>query len=132
VPLIASATATFLFRQFFMTIPDELCEAARLDGASPMRFFRDILLPLSMPNIAALSIILFLYGWNQYLWPLLFTTEKDMATIVIGIKQLMPRADVEPAWHLAMNATLLAMLPPMLVVAALQRWFVKGLIEPGK
>jgi sn-glycerol 3-phosphate transport system permease protein len=132
LPLIASATATFLFRQFFMTIPDELCEAARLDGASPMRFFRDILLPLSMPNIAALSIILFLYGWNQYLWPLLFTTEKDMATIVIGIKQLMPRADVEPAWHLAMNATLLAMLPPMLVVAALQRWFVKGLIEPGK
>jgi sn-glycerol 3-phosphate transport system permease protein len=132
LPLIASATATFLFRQFFMTIPDELCEAARLDGATPMHFFRDILLPLSLPNIAALSIILFLYGWNQYLWPLLFTTEKDMATIVIGIKHLMPRADVEPAWHLAMNATLLAMLPPMVVVAALQRWFVKGLIEPGK
>lgn len=132
LPLIASASATFLFRQFFLTVPDEICEAARIDGASPMRFFRDILLPLSRSNMAALAIILFLYGWNQYLWPLLFTTDKDMQTVVVGIKHLIPRADQEPSWNLAMNAAILAMLPPILVVVALQRWFVKGLVEPGK
>jgi sn-glycerol 3-phosphate transport system permease protein len=132
LPLIASASATFLFRQFFLTVPDELCEAARLDGASPMRFFLDILLPLSKSNIAALAIILFLYGWNQYLWPLLFTTDPDMATAVIGLKKLVPRADSLPAWNVAMSAALLTMLPPVIVVAVLQRSFVKGLVDSSK
>jgi sn-glycerol 3-phosphate transport system permease protein len=132
LPLIASATATFLFRQFFLTVPEELCEAARIDGASPMRFFRSVLLPLSMSNMVALSIILFLYGWNQYLWPLLFTTDKDMATAVVGLKYLIPQSDSEPAWNIAMNAALLVMLPPALVVVALQRWLVKGLVDSGK
>jgi sn-glycerol 3-phosphate transport system permease protein len=132
LPLIASATATFLFRQFFLTIPDELCEAARIDGASPWRFFRSILLPLSVSNVTALAIILFLFGWNQYLWPLLFTTEKEMATAVIGLKHLIPKADSEPAWNIAMNAALLTMLPPVLVVLALQRWLVKGLVDSSK
>jgi sn-glycerol 3-phosphate transport system permease protein len=132
LPLVASATATFLFRQFFLTIPDELCEAARLDGASPLRFFWSILLPLSVPNMVALAIILFLYGWNQYLWPLLFTTEKSMATVVIGLKNLVPRSDSEPAWNIAMNAALLAMLPPVVVVTVLQRWLVKGLVDSSK
>lgn len=131
-PLMASATATFLFRQFFLTIPDELCDAARIDGASPMRFFWTILLPMSRPNLAALGIIFFLFGWNQYLWPLLFTTEPTMTTVVVGIKQLVPHGDSIPAWNLTMNAALLAMLPPVVVVLLLQRWFVKGLIESGK
>ncbi|MGE0718269.1 MAG: sn-glycerol-3-phosphate ABC transporter permease UgpE [Alphaproteobacteria bacterium] len=132
LPLIASATATFLFRQFFLTIPDELCEAARIDGASPWRFFRSILLPLSTSNMVALAIILFLYGWNQYLWPLLFTTDKNMATAVIGLKHLIPRSDMEPAWNVAMNAALITMLPPVLVVVVLQRWLVKGLVDSSK
>jgi sn-glycerol 3-phosphate transport system permease protein len=132
LPLIASATATFLFRQFFLTVPDELCEATRIDGASPMQFFWTILLPLSRANIAALAIILFLYGWNQYLWPLLFTTEQDMTTAVVGLKQLIPRSDSEPAWNIAMNAALLTMLPPVIVVTLLQRSFVKGLVDSGK
>jgi sn-glycerol 3-phosphate transport system permease protein len=132
LPLIASATATFLFRQFFLTVPEELCEAARIDGASPLRFFWSVLLPLSVSNMVALAIILFLYGWNQYLWPLLFTTEKDMATAVIGLKNLIPQSDSEPAWNIAMNAALLVMLPPALVVVALQRWLVKGLVDSGK
>jgi sn-glycerol 3-phosphate transport system permease protein len=132
LPLIASASATFLFRQFFLTVPDELCEAARIDGASPMHFFWTILLPLSRSNIAALAIILFLYGWNQYLWPLLFTTDKDMATAVIGLKHLIPRSDSQPAWNVAMSAALLTMLPPILVVVALQRSFVKGLVDSSK
>jgi sn-glycerol 3-phosphate transport system permease protein len=132
LPLIASATATFLFRQFFLTVPEELCEAARIDGCSPMRFFRSILLPLSVSNMVALGIILFLYGWNQYLWPLLFTTDKDMATAVIGLKNLIPQSDMEPAWNIAMNAALLVMLPPVVVVVALQRWLVRGLVDAGK
>jgi sn-glycerol 3-phosphate transport system permease protein len=132
LPLIASATATFLFRQFFLTVPEELCEAARIDGASPLHFFRHVLLPLSVSNMVALSIILFLYGWNQYLWPLLFTTDRDMATAVIGLKHLIPQSDAEPAWNVAMNAALLVMLPPALVVVALQRWLVKGLVDSGK
>jgi sn-glycerol 3-phosphate transport system permease protein len=132
LPLIASATATFLFRQFFLTVPDELCEAARLDGASPLRFFWSILLPLSVSNIVALAIILFLFGWNQYLWPLLFTTDKDMATAVIALKNLIPRADSEPAWNIAMSGALLTMLPPTLVILLLQRWFLKGLIDSSK
>jgi len=132
LPLIASATATFLFRQFFLTVPEELCEAARIDGCSPLRFFRSILLPLSVSNMVALGIILFLYGWNQYLWPLLFTTDKDMATAVIGLKNLIPQSDTEPAWNIAMNAALLVMLPPVVVVVALQRWLVRGLVDAGK
>lgn len=132
LPLIASATATFLFRQFFLTVPDELCEAARIDGANPWQFFRLILLPLSRSNIVALAIILFLMGWNQYLWPLLLTTEPAMANAVIGLKKLMPQADSLPTWHLLMNAALLTMLPPTLVILLLQRWFVKGLVDSGK
>jgi sn-glycerol 3-phosphate transport system permease protein len=132
LPLIASATATFLFRQFFLTVPEELAEAARIDGASPLRFFWSVLLPLSVANIVALGIILFLYGWNQYLRPLLFTTDKNMATAVIGLKDLIPQADTEPAWNIAMNAALLVMLPPVIVVIGLQRWLVKGLVDAGK
>lgn len=132
LPLTASATATFLFRQFFLTVPDELCEAARIDGASPWQFFRRILLPLSRSNIVALAIILFLMGWNQYLWPLLLTTEPAMANAVIGLKKLMPQSDSLPTWHLLMNAAFLTMLPPTIVILVLQRWFVKGLVDSGK
>ena len=132
LPLIASASATFLFRQFFLTVPDELLDAARLDGASPMQFFWSILLPLSRANIVALAIILFLYGWNQYLWPLLITTDKSMATAIIGVKHLVPRSDMEPAWNIAMSGALLAMLPPVVVIILLQRWFVRGLVDSGK
>jgi sn-glycerol 3-phosphate transport system permease protein len=132
VPLIASATATFLFRQFFLTVPDELAEAARIDGAGPLKFFRDILLPLSRTNIAALFVILFIYGWNQYLWPLLITTDESMYTIVMGIQRMVTAADAEPLWNYVMAVSMLAMLPPVVVVALMQRWFVKGLIEPEK
>jgi sn-glycerol 3-phosphate transport system permease protein len=132
LPVMASATATFLFRQFFLTIPEELCEAARIDGASAWQFFRLILLPLSRSNIAALSIILFLIGWNQYLWPLLMTTDPQMTTAVIGLKKLLPQTDSLPTWHVLMNAALLTMLPPTIVILVLQRWFVKGLIDSGK
>jgi len=132
VPLIASATATFMFRQVFLTIPDEMLEAARIDGAGPMRFFFDILLPLSRTNIAALFVILFIYGWNQYLWPLLVTTDKEMYTIVMGIKQMLEAAEESPEWHLIMMTTLLAMLPPVIVVVAMQKLFVKGLTETDK
>jgi sn-glycerol 3-phosphate transport system permease protein len=132
LPLIASATATFLFRQFFLTVPDELMEAARVDGAGPMKFFRDILLPLSRTNIAALFVILFIYGWVQYLWPLLVTTDSRYYTIVMGIKRLAATADAEPQWHLVMSAVMLAMLPPVLVVILMQRLFVKGLVETEK
>jgi sn-glycerol 3-phosphate transport system permease protein len=132
VPLIASATATFLFRQVFLTIPDELAEAARIDGAGPLRFFRDMLLPLSRTNIAALFVILFIYGWNQYLWPLLITTDSDYYTIVAGIKRMAQVADAQPQWNYVMAAVVLAMLPPVLVVIGMQRLFVKGLIEAEK
>ena len=132
IPLIASATATFLFRQFFLTVPDELTEAARIDGAGPLRFFASILLPLSRTNIAALVVILFIYGWNQYLWPLLITTDEGMYTIVMGIKRMVTVADQAAQWNLAMAAVVLAMLPPVAVVVLAQRWFVKGLIEPEK
>lgn len=132
LPLIASASATFLFRQFFLTIPEELCEAAKIDGAGPLKFFKDILLPLSATNMAALAIILFLYGWNQYLWPLLFTTDKDMATAILGLKQLVPVSDSEPAWNIAMSAALFVMLPPTAVILLMQRWFTKGLVDAGK
>ncbi|HEY5634063.1 MAG TPA: sn-glycerol-3-phosphate ABC transporter permease UgpE [Burkholderiaceae bacterium] len=132
VPLIASATATFLFRQFFMTIPDELAEAARVDGAGPMRFFRDVVLPLSKTSMAALFVIQFIYGWNQYLWPLLITSEESMYTTVIGIKRMMVGGDAATEWQLVMATALLAMLPPAVVVIAMQKWFVKGLVETEK
>ena len=132
IPLIASATATFLFRQFFMTVPDELAEAARIDGAGPMRFFMDILLPLSRTNIAALFVILFIYGWNQYLWPLLITTDQNMLTIVIGINRMLAVGDDQAEWHIIMATTMLAMLPPAVVVMLMQRQFVKGLVETEK
>jgi sn-glycerol 3-phosphate transport system permease protein len=132
LPVVASASATFLFRQFFLTVPEELCEAARIDGASPMHFFWTILVPLSRSNMLALAIILFLYGWNQYLWPLLFTTDKDMATAVVGLKHLIPKSDSQPAWNVAMSAALLTMLPPVVVVVLLQRSFVKGLVDSIK
>jgi sn-glycerol 3-phosphate transport system permease protein len=132
LPLIASATATFLFRQFFLTVPDELAEAARIDGAGPMRFFRDILLPLSRTNIAALFVILFIYGWNQYLWPLLVTTDQNYTTIVMGIQRMVTVADAEPQWHVVMATAILALLPPVVVVLAMQRLFIKGLVETEK
>jgi sn-glycerol 3-phosphate transport system permease protein len=132
IPLIASATATFLFRQFFLTVPEELAEAARIDGAGPMRFFKDILLPLSRTNLAALFVILFIYGWNQYLWPLLITTRTEMDTILIGINRMLSIPEGQIEWHLVMATTLLAMLPPVAVVILMQRWFVKGLVETEK
>ncbi|PID75455.1 MAG: ABC transporter permease [Deltaproteobacteria bacterium] len=132
MPLIASATCTFLFRQFFLTVPEELCEAAKMDGASPMTFFRKILLPLSTTNIAALIVIEFVYGYNQYLWPLLITTDPNMTTAVIGLQDLIPQADDLPEWNVALSAALLVMLPPVTVVLSMQRWFVKGLIEREK
>ncbi|MEM7019322.1 MAG: sn-glycerol-3-phosphate ABC transporter permease UgpE [Pseudomonadota bacterium] len=132
IPLLASATATFLFRQTFLGVSDELLEAARIDGAGPMRFFFDILLPMSRTSIAALFVILFIYGWNQYLWPLLITTEKSMYTIVMGIKSLVETAEGDPAWHIIMMTALMAMLPPALVVFGMQKLFVKGLTESDK
>jgi len=132
IPLIASATATLLFRQFFLTIPDEYVEAAKIDGAGPLRFFWDILLPLSRTNIAALFVILFIYGWNQYLWPLLITTDQNMDTIVLGIKKMIGTGDSQTEWHLVMATTILAILPPVLVVVLMQKWFVKGLVETEK
>src|SRR5690606_38049977 len=132
LPLIASATATFLFRQFFLTVPDELMEAARVDGAGSMKFFRDILLPLSRTNIAALFVIMFIYGWNQYLWPILITTDPDYYTVVMGIQRMAAAADADPQWQLVMAAVILAALPPVLVILFMQRLFVKGLIESEK
>lgn len=132
VPLIASATATLLFRQFFLTIPDELVEASRIDGAGPLRFFWDTVLPLSRTNIAALFVIMFIYGWNQYLWPLLITTSKEMGTIVIGIVKMIGTGDAQTDWQIIMAATVFAMLPPVMVVIFMQRWFVKGLMETEK
>ena len=132
LPLIASATATFLFRQFFMTIPDELAEAARVDGAKPMRFFVDIVLPMSRTNIAALFVILFIYGWNQYLWPLLITTDPEMNTIVMGIKQMFPSGDDVAEWPVIMATSILAMIPPVIVVISMQKLFVRGLMDSEK
>ena len=131
VPLIASATATFLLRQFFLTVPDELVEAARMDGAGPMRFFKDILLPLSATNIAALFVIQFIYGWNQYLWPLLVTTNEDMYPVVMGIKRMLA-GEAYTEWNIVMATAILAMLPPALVVILMQKWFVKGLVDTEK
>jgi sn-glycerol 3-phosphate transport system permease protein len=131
IPLIASATATFLFRQFFLTVPDELVEAARMDGAGPMRFFWDILLPLSRTSIAALFVIQFIYGWNQYLWPLLITTSPDMSPVVMGIRRLIS-TETMPDWNIVMANVMLAMIPPMVVIVFMQKWFVKGLVDSEK
>ncbi|UEP48509.1 sn-glycerol-3-phosphate ABC transporter permease UgpE [Burkholderia ambifaria] len=132
LPLIASATATFLFRQFFMTLPDELMDAARIDGAGPMRFFWDVVLPLSKTSIASLFVITFIYGWNQYLWPILITTEASLSTAVVGIKTMIASGDAATEWQYVMAATLLAMMPPLVVVLAMQRWFVRGLVDSEK
>jgi sn-glycerol 3-phosphate transport system permease protein len=132
VPLMASATATLLFRQFFLTIPDQLVEAAKIDGAGPLRFFKDMVVPLSRTNIAALFVILFIYGWNQYLWPLLITTSDNMDTIVIGITKMIGTGDAQTDWNLIMATAVMALVPPVAVVVFMQRWFVKGLIETEK
>ncbi|BDB24671.1 sn-glycerol-3-phosphate transport system permease protein UgpE [Cupriavidus sp. TA19] len=133
IPIIASATATFLFRQFFLTIPDELAEAARIDGAGPLRFFWDVVLPLSRTSIAALFVIQFIYGWNQYLWPLLITTQKSMTPVVVGVTQMISRSgDAATDWNLVMATVMLAMVPPAVVVVLMQKWFVKGLVETEK
>jgi sn-glycerol 3-phosphate transport system permease protein len=132
VPLIASATATFLFRQFFLTVPDELTEAARIDGAGPMRFFKDVLLPLSTTSIAALFVIQFIYGWNQYLWPLLVSTDESRYPIVMGIRRMLAGGDAANEWNVIMATAMLATLPPALVVLGMQKWFVKGLVETEK
>ncbi|SOY47481.1 sn-glycerol-3-phosphate transport system permease protein [Cupriavidus taiwanensis] len=133
IPIIASATATFLFRQFFLTIPDELAEAARIDGAGPLRFFWDVVLPLSRTSIAALFVIQFIYGWNQYLWPLLITTQKSMTPVVVGVTQMISRSgDAATDWNLVMATVMLAMIPPAVVVVLMQKWFVKGLVETEK
>ena len=132
IPLIASATATFLFRQFFLTVPDELVEAARIDGAGPMRFFKDVLLPLSVTSIAALFVIQFIYGWNQYLWPLLMTTDEAMYPVVMGIKRMISGGDAATEWNAVMATAMLAMIPPALVVLLMQKWFVKGLVDTEK
>lgn len=132
LPLIASATATFLFRQFFLTVPDELVEAARIDGAGPMRFFVDVLVPLSRTSIAALFVIQFIYGWNQYLWPLLMTTSEDMYPVVIGIKRMLAGGEAAVDWNIVMATAIIAMLPPTLVVMLMQKWFVKGLVDTEK
>jgi len=132
VPLIASATATLLFRQFFLTIPDEYVEAAKIDGAGPVRFFRDILLPLSVTNIAALSVILFIYGWNQYLWPLLIVNDRAMETIVVGLSKMIGSGDSQNEWNTIMATAVLALTPPVAVVVLMQRWFIRGLTETEK
>ena len=133
VPLMASATGTFLFRQFYQTIPDSLAEAAQLDGAGPLRFLWSILLPLSKANIAALFVILFVYGWNEYLWPLMVTTTAEMRTAVVGVESLVPRGGSQLAeWNVIMAAAIMVLLPPVAVIVLMQRWFVKGLIETEK
>ena len=133
VPLMASATATFLFRQFYLTVPNELAEAAQLDGAGALRFLWSFLLPLSWANIAALFVVLFIYGWNEYFWPLLITNTEEMRTVVIGLESLIPRSGTElPTWNLIMAGAMMALLPPVAVIIVMQRWFVKGLIESEK
>ena len=132
LPLVASATATLLFRQFFLTIPDQLVEAAKIDGAGPLRFFMDTVIPLSRTNIAALFVILFIYGWNQYLWPLLVTNTPSMTTIIIGMREMIGNGDTQTEWQIVMATALLAILPPIAVVLLMQRWFVKGLVDTEK
>ena len=130
---MASATATFLFRQFYRTVPNELAEAAQLDGAGPLRFLWSFLLPLSWANIAALFVVLFIFGWNQYLWPLLITNTEAMRVVVIGLQDLIPRTGTHvPEWNVMMAAAIVALVPPVVVILLMQRWFVKGLIESDK
>jgi sn-glycerol 3-phosphate transport system permease protein len=132
LPLIATATGTFLYRQFFRTIPDELVEAAKMDGAGALRFLKDILMPLSKTNMAALGTIMFVWAWNQYLWPLLVTTDAAHGTAVMELRELIPGSFGIPDWNVAMAGTLIIMLPPLLVVVLMQRWFVRGLIATEK
>ena len=132
LPLIASATATFLFRQFFMTVPDELCEAVRIDGGGPIRFFFDILLPMSRTSIAALFVILFIYGWNQYLWPLMITTDEKYYTLFLGIKRMLDVGEGQADWNIIMASTMLAMIPPVFIVIFMQKQFIKGMTETEK
>ena len=133
LPLVATATGTFLYRQFFMTIPDELIEASKMDGASPVRFFFDVLLPLSRTNMLALATIMFVSSWNQYLWPLLITTDRtNYGTVVMQLKALIPTQNGTPDWNVTMAGALIIMLPPLLIVALMQRWFVRGLITRDK
>lgn len=132
IPLIASATATFLFRQFFSTVPDELLEAARVDGAGAMRFFKDVLLPLSIPTVAALFVIQFIYGWNQYLWPLLMATRENMFPVAVGLRQMMGSGDAAVNWNIVMATVILMLIPPMVVILAMQKWLVKGLVDSEK
>ena len=132
IPLIASATSTFLFRQFFKTVPDELLEASRIDGAGAMRFFKDVLLPLSVPTIAALFVIQFIYGWNQYLWPLLMATREEMFPVSVGLRQMMGSGDASVDWNIVMATAVLMLIPPMIVILAMQKWLVKGLIDSEK
>jgi len=133
IPLMASATATFLFRQFYLTIPNELAEAAQLDGAGPIRFLFQFLLPLSWANIAALFVVLFIFGWNQYLWPFIITNTEAMRTVVIGLEELIPRSGTElPTWNIIMAGAMMALLPPVAIIIFMQRWFVKGLVESDK
>jgi sn-glycerol 3-phosphate transport system permease protein len=133
VPLMASATATFLFRQFYLTVPNELAEAAQLDGVGPLRFLWSFLLPLSMANIAALFVVLFIFGWNQYLWPLMITNTESMRVVVIGLQDLIPRTGTHvPEWNVMMAAAIMALIPPVAVIVVMQRWFVKGLVESDK
>jgi sn-glycerol 3-phosphate transport system permease protein len=132
LPLIASATATLLFRQFFLTIPDEYVEAAKIDGAGPLRFFKDVVLPLSVTNVAALFVILFIYGWNQYLWPLLMVSNRDLETVIVGLTKMIGTGDAQNEWNLIMTTAVLALLPPVAVVVLMQRWFIRGLTETEK
>ena len=132
LPLIASATATFLYRQFFLSVPEEICEAAKIDGAGPFTFFFYVLLPMSLTTTAALAVILFIYGWNQYLWPLLITTDRSMSTVVMGVAQQIATSEARPQWNITMASAIIATLPPIVVVLLLQRWFVKGLVDAEK
>ena len=132
LPLAVSATATFLFRQYFMTIPDEMVEAAKVDGASPMRFFWHILIPMSRTPIATLVVIQFVYGWNQYLWPLIATTERRFWTLMIGLSRMLATADHQADWHIVMAITIIAMIPTIVIVLSMQQQFVKGLTESEK
>jgi len=132
IPLLASATATFLFRQFYLTIPGELADAAKIDGSGPLRFLWSILLPNSGANIAALFVVMFIYGWNQYLWPLMVTNSEKMRVAVVGIASMVPVGTQPPEWNLVMAAAMMALLPPVAIVILMQRWFVHGLIESEK
>ena len=132
IPLIASATATFLFRQFYLTIPDELVDAAKIDGSGPLRFLWSILLPNSGANIAALFVVMFIYGWNQYLWPLMVTNSEKMKVVVVGLASTIPTGTQLPEWNLVMAGAIMALLPPVLILLLMQRWFVHGLIESEK